>query len=117
MGDSEEGGGGSVHWRLEAKDAKNASHNHVDKKVDQEGDDNDGAVGTDFTVSVLMPRDFPGGRGAFLTHLQSLLMPSKDKERVFFNLPIEDKRPAQIRVSWGKSEHHEGTMEKRPTTT
>ena len=106
MGDSEEGGGGSVHWKLEAKKAKSANHKDVNQKVNQEGEDEDGKVGTDFTVSVLVQGQF--SQEEFLIHLRKQLRLSSDKKRVYFNLPIEEK-PAQIRVSWGDSKHHEGS--------
>ena len=116
MGDSEEGGGGSVFWKLEAKKAKNESHVKVGKKVDQKGEDEDDNtdLGYHLTISFLKPNGLT--QGQFLTHLQSpqgLKLSTKDNKRVFFNLPIENKK-AQIRVSWGQSEHHEGTGGKRP---
>ena len=111
MGDSEEGGGGSVRWKLEVDDAKSANHNHTGNKVKQGGEDDDGEVGTDFTVSVQVPRGMTGP--AFLAHLQGMLTLNSSGSRVFFNHPIEENRPAQIRVSWGDSSHHEGTGGKR----
>ena len=116
MGDSEEGGGGSVYWKLEAKNVNNASHSQVNKKVDQEGKDEDGAPGTDFTVSVLVPEDMTGA--GFLAHLKSILTLTSNEKRVFFNHPIEEKpTPAQIRVSWGDSHYHEGNGGKKTLFT
>ena len=108
MGDSEEGGGGSVYWKLEAKDVGpgQANHNHTGKNVKQGGKDDDEKAepGYHFTVSVLKRNGMDGGQ--FLAHLKSAL--TLDGDRVYFNHPIEDKK-AQIRVSWGKSDYHKGT--------
>ena len=109
MGDSESGGDGSVHWKLEAKNADEADHKHIGKKVDQRGKDDDGDEGTDFTVSIRRPGNL--SQQQFLDHLRSasgLKLSTKDGDRVYFNHPIEHKK-AQIRVSWGDSNHHEGT--------
>ena len=111
MGDSEEGGGGSVEWKLEAKNASKAKHGHEKKndkqEITQEGKDEGGAIGTDFTVSIQVPNGLT--RDDFLDHLRSPsgLKPSKEDDRVYFNLPIERERPKQIRVSWGDSSYHE----------
>ena len=104
MGDSEEGGGGSVQWKLEAKDVSEVEHKHEGKKVEGKGKDEDGKKGTDFTVSVLKRNGMTGA--AFLDYLKTAL--TLDGDRVYFNHPIEDKK-AQIRVSWGNSDHHKGT--------
>ena len=105
MGDSEEGGGGSVKWKVEARNSNNASHKHDQGEVEQEGTDEDGAVDTDFTVSVLVPEDVDPDD--FLQYLKDQLQLTNNKKRVYFNHPIQDEE-AQIRVSWGQSNHHEG---------
>ena len=119
MGDSEEGGGGSVFWKLDAKGVEpgKAHHKHIDKKVDQDGEDEDdkAQLGFHFTVSILKSDGFT--QEEFLEHLKSSLTLSiKDNKRVYFNLPIEKKK-AQIRVSWGASENHEGTGGTKPLDT
>jgi hypothetical protein len=98
-GDSETGGGGSVKWKLKADNVDQAGHQHNGKKVDQDGTDEDGAAGTDLTVSVQVPQGMTGD--AFLDHLKSILRLTPDKKRVYFNHPIERNEHKQIRVSWG----------------
>jgi len=113
VGDSAEGGGGSVHWSLEAKKVGTgqADHQQNGQNVKQKGKDDDlkAKPGFHFTISIRTPDGFT--REEFLAHLRSLegLQESADAERVFFNLPIEEDKEAQIRVSWGESDHHEGT--------
>ena len=117
MGDSEEGGGGSVKWRLETEHGDDVVHEQNGKKVKQKGRDDDekAETGFHFTVSIQVPNGFT--RDEFLEHLRSdsgLKKSTKDDERVYFNLEIEEDRPKQIRVSWGKSDHHEGTGGTKP---
>ena len=115
MGDSEEGGGGSVEWKLQAKNASKAKHGHEKKsddkhEINQDGTDEDGKVGNHFTVSFLKPSNQT--QQEFIDHLRSpngLKASTKDPNRVYFNLKIVEKTPAQIRVSWGDSDNHEGT--------
>ena len=107
MGDSAEGGGGSVYWKLDAKKA-NGEHEQDGNHVKQKGKDDDEktAEGYYFTVSVLPRGNLTAPQ--FLDYLKLRLKVSADGKRVYFNHPIEDKKE-QIRVSWGNSNNHEGT--------
>lgn len=111
MSDQATGGDGSVRWsinaesvkQLESRHAKNGKHVH-------EGVDKTGAPGDWFTVSIKVPNRFK----TVESYLQALrgddsvwgIKPDPGREkRVEFNIKIERMTPAQVRVSWGDSEH------------
>ena len=90
-GDSNTGGGGSVHWTVNTPNGGLT------------GRDPDGQKDTDFTVII---RVRPGMSAAqFAARLRQVITP--DGDHVYFNLPIEDRGEdppqPQIQVVWGAS--------------
>jgi hypothetical protein len=102
MGLSQTGGGGSVYWRILANEVDDDGVHHKKgpgkrKTCHQEGCDQDGAVGTDFIVSIKVPGTFSSAQD----FLNGLHWGVDEKEgRVSFALPIEANRN-QIQISWG----------------
>ena len=110
-GDSETGGGASVHWKVDAgkvEESDTDNRRSTGTEWHQHGRDQDGVVGTDFTVSIKPPRDMTAGD--YLVVLRRQL--DVDGGRVYFNLPIEDDKK-QVRISWGDSENHSGNGGKK----
>ena len=97
MGDSQPGGGASVHWKLDVNDVRESHDSRNGSKHHQDGIDEEGRIGDFFTVSIKRPAD-----GSPLTM-------NPDGDRVYINVEIEDDRgDPQIRVSWGNSDNHRG---------
>ena len=113
-GDANTGGGGSVYWRVETNSLENTDTDikRISKaavRLCQEGSDKDGDIGTDFTVSIKAPKGETAAQ--FLERLKQDL--KVDKDRVYFNLAIEDNTE-QVRVSWGAvNPNHRGTGGRR----
>jgi len=108
MADQTTGGDGSVRWSLTADnvDPLFVVNNHAGNgkgKHYQAGIDQDGAIGSWFTVSVKTPKGMD--RDAYLTALKSGvgnlgIKPGPGADRVQFSVRIEAYTPDQIRVSW-----------------
>jgi hypothetical protein len=108
MADQTTGGDGSVRWSLTADnvDPIFVVNNHAGSgkgKHYQAGIDQDGAIGSWFTVSVKTPADMD--RDDYLAALKSGvgnlgIKPGPGADRVHFRLRIEAYNPDQIRVSW-----------------
>jgi hypothetical protein len=113
-GDANTGGGGSVYWTvmtnsLEITDSDIKRSDKASVLFHQEGSDKDGDINTDFTVSIKAPRGETAAQ--FLERLKQEL--TVDKDRVYFNLAIEDAKD-QVRVSWGRQNpNHRGNGGKR----
>lgn len=104
-GDSQTGGGGSVHWSIDVdkvdyKRAETICEDHGDGRFHQRGRDRDGVARRDrFTVSIRIPDNRNEAR-----KLRRLLGGADDgsqRGRVTFTLPIE-RHKDQIRITWGK---------------
>ena len=97
-GDSEEGGGGSFHWKVSANNAASTTvgQSQNGKQVDHIGSDADGKIdlGEKFTVSIKLPNGV----------LPEVFLNSRiiENGRVDFILPLEDDK-TQVRVSWGEN--------------
>jgi hypothetical protein len=121
MGDNQTGGGGSVYWSVDGKrvdeTGPRAPHNkhtgHGNGPHHQDGIDNDGAIGDDFTVSIKVPKEFDSAE-AYLEQFKWQI--DQGGKRIYFNLPIEDD-PDQVHVSWGESENRRVIGVRKPTAT
>jgi hypothetical protein len=114
MGYGELGGGGSIHWLIDADDVDDVvekgrmfgnGRRHGGREWRQNGVDyhgkNDNEVGSDFTIRVKLPRDAKA-RAAWLDTVRRKLANAED---IFeFELPIEKSEDphAQIQICWGK---------------
>jgi hypothetical protein len=111
MGYGELGGGGSVHWLIDADDVDETVENakmignvrrHGRREWRQHGVDYHGkkdGVGDNFTIRIKVPA---GQRAAWVEQLKQQLAETDD---VFeFRLPIEksDEPHTQIQICWGK---------------
>jgi hypothetical protein len=96
-GDSEIGGGTSVHWKVDATNVNkgDTNDNHGGSQDHgthhQHGRDQDGKIGSNFTVSIKLPNGW--SRDKFTGQM------SERGGRIEFELPIEVE-PNQIRVRW-----------------
>ena len=108
-GDSEEGGGGSFHWKVSAKNSDHADHAHNGKQVDQSGSDDPGELepGEKFTVSIKLPAE--------VSSADFLNAGIIDGGRVYFILPLEDDK-TQVRVSWGEDNPNNRGRKPKPVT-
>jgi hypothetical protein len=111
MSDQNTGGDGSVRWSVDAGNVKHHTSNHqIGGSFQHEGVDKTGRPGDWFTISIKVPRRFKSVQ-AYLEALTGGdpvwgVKPDPEKQkRVEFNIQIERMTPAQIRVSWGDSEH------------
>ena len=113
-GDSEEGGGGSFHWKVSANNAATAGQSQNGNKVDHIGSDDPGEIkpGEKFTVSIKVPNGvLPGD---FLNTLKgALTVDAIDSVRVYYILPLENDK-TQVRVSWGNSPNNRGNSPTGP---
>jgi hypothetical protein len=111
MSDQATGGDGSVRWSINAESVKQHQSQHAKNgKLLHEGIDNTGTPGDWFTVSIKVPNRFK----TVESYLKALrgddptwgIKPDPNKrKRIEFNIQIERMTPAQVRVSWGDSEH------------
>lgn len=111
MSDQATGGDGSVRWSVNAESVKeHQSQQARNGKLLHEGIDKTGAPGDWFTVSIKVPNRFKSVE-SYLKALRGNdpiwgIKPDPDKQkRIEFNIQIERMTPAQVRVSWGDSEH------------
>jgi hypothetical protein len=111
MSDQATGGDGSVRWSINAESVKQIESNHAQSgKLLHEGIDKTGRPGDWFTISIKVPSRFK----TVDSYLKALtgddpiwgIKPDPNRvKRVEFNIKIERMTPAQVRVSWGDSEH------------
>ena len=103
-----------MYWKVEASTVEdNDAHDTKlgGQKRRHDGRDQDGATGTDFTVSLKVPEGMSAQD--FISKVK--LHPTDGNRRVYFNLPIENDKQ-QIRISWGDANpNHRGNGGK-PTT-
>ena len=114
MGYGEYGGGGSVHWLIDADDVDEVAENGrmVDslrrgssREWRQHGIDYRGKteeVGKNFTIRIKLPTD-QRERAEFVKNLRAQLAHARDV--LEFELPIRaDKEPhTQVQICWGKT--------------
>jgi hypothetical protein len=111
MGYGELGGGGSIHWLIDADDVDDVvekgrmfgNGRRRGREWRNHGVDYHGKkeVGTDFTVRVKLPTDAKA-RAAWLDTIRRKLAAAQDI--LEFELPIEksDEPHTQIQICWGK---------------
>ena len=103
MGVGEYGGNGSVEWKTDVGNADWTSDQKKNGGVGpghrQSGVDRDGNPGSNFTVSVRVPRG-ESDPIAYLEKLRKALTYDQQSQRVWFTLEIESHNPDQIRITW-----------------